>query len=327
MAATTEEIAQAAGVGVGTLYNAFASKEKLYGAVIERIANELLEGVRSVASAPVEPEEMLEDLIRFRLTDYDRHRLFFVLFSCERSSGVYPEPETLSDRAVSSYYRYLDAVGKILERGVEAGILDRMHPVYLALSFEGTLNAFMGYWSRPEQSESLDAQVRRIKETLLKVAAPKPAAWPVPEEATEQTLAVPREVFITRFDFQRLKELIAVARGFGGEEFARHLDDLDRELSAGRIVDPKSVPADVVTMNSRVRLRDVETGESVVRSLVFPVDAGKAPENTSVLDSMGTSLLGYRVGSIIEVTEAQVKKRYQVEEILYQPESAGDYHL
>ncbi|HOI53657.1 MAG TPA: TetR family transcriptional regulator [Phycisphaerae bacterium] len=327
VATTTEEIAQAAGVGVGTIYNSFSSKERLYGAVIERIADALLEKMRDLASRPLDAEEVLEALIRMRLADYDRHRLFFVLFSCEQSSDAYPQPEALSDRVVSSYYRYLDMVGKLLERGVEARLFEGIHPLYLALSFEGVLGAFMGYWSRPEQSEPLDAQVQRVKETLLKVAAPKTGTRVDGTADTQANMEPSREIFITRYDFQRLKELIAVARGFGNEEIARHLSDLDLGLGRGRIVDPKLVPPDVVTMNSRVLLQEPDGGESQVRSLVFPVDAGKSAENVSILEPMGTAMLGCRVGSVMQFDEAGQQKRLRVRAIQYQPESAGDYHL
>ncbi|NLX58705.1 MAG: TetR family transcriptional regulator [Phycisphaerae bacterium] len=327
VATTTEQIAQAAGVGVGTIYNSFSSKERLYGAVIERIADGLLEEMRDLASRPLGAEGVLEALIRTRLVDYDRHRLFFVLFSCEQSSGAYPQPEALSDRVVSSYYRYLDMVGKLLERGVEAGLFERIHPLYLALSFEGVLGAFMGYWSRPEQSEPLDAQVRRVKETLLKVAAPKHVVAASSAAVVRADAEPCREIFITRYDFQRLKELIAVARGFGNEELARHLGDLDEGLARGRIVDPKLVPPDVVTMNSRVLLQDSDGGPSQVRSLVFPVDAGKSAENVSILEPMGTAMLGCRVGSLMQFEETGRRRRLRIQAIQYQPESAGDYHL
>lgn len=325
VATTTEQIAEAAGAAVGTIYNSFGSKEKLYGAVIERIIDDLLKRVREVASAPLGVEDALENLIRLRLGDYDRHRLFFVLFSCERGVGVYPEPEALSDRVVSSYYRYLDMVGRLLERGIEAGLFESIHPVYLALSFEGVLSAFLGYWSRPEQTETLDGQVRRVKETVLMMSAPRSGGRTVEADATGGEPS--REIFITRYDYQRLKELIAVARGFGNEEIARHLAELDQGLARGKIVDPKMVPADVVTMNSRVLIRDLDSGQLLVRSLVFPVDDGKTAENISILDPMGTTMLGCRVGTGMQTDEGDRPRRFRIEEILYQPENAGDYHL
>jgi len=38
-------------------------------------------------------------------------------------------------------------------------------------------------------------------------------------------------------------------------------------------------------------------------------------------------MLGYRVGDVIEWDVPKGKRRLKVEEILYQPEAAGDYDL
>jgi regulator of nucleoside diphosphate kinase len=57
------------------------------------------------------------------------------------------------------------------------------------------------------------------------------------------------------------------------------------------------------------------------------VDAAKDNESISILEPMGTALLGCRVGDIVEFAEGDVKRFLRVENLLYQPESAGDFHL
>ena len=47
----------------------------------------------------------------------------------------------------------------------------------------------------------------------------------------------------------------------------------------------------------------------------------------SVLEPIGTALLGYRVGDIIEWKVPKGIRKIKVEELLYQPEAAGDFHL
>jgi len=80
-------------------------------------------------------------------------------------------------------------------------------------------------------------------------------------------------------------------------------------------------------MNSKVRLKDLDSGEEVIYSLVFPNDANVAENKISVLAPVGTALIGYRVGDPIEWKVPRGLKRLKIEEILYQPERAGDYHL
>jgi regulator of nucleoside diphosphate kinase len=42
---------------------------------------------------------------------------------------------------------------------------------------------------------------------------------------------------------------------------------------------------------------------------------------------MGTALIGCKTGETIEVEVPSGQTRLRINEILYQPEAAGDYHL
>ena len=105
------------------------------------------------------------------------------------------------------------------------------------------------------------------------------------------------------------------------------LEKLEDELARGRIVAPKKVPADVVTMNSRVRFRMVETGREFEKTLCYPADLGKVEDGVSIFAPMGSALLGLRVGQTIawSLTGDGKAREVEVVGILYQPESAGDY--
>ena len=80
-------------------------------------------------------------------------------------------------------------------------------------------------------------------------------------------------------------------------------------------------------MNSRVRLRDLRTGEDETYTLVYPEEADIDEGRLSVLAPLGTALLGSRNGQTIVVNAPGGRRRLKVERILYQPEAAGDYHL
>ena len=135
-----------------------------------------------------------------------------------------------------------------------------------------------------------------------------------------------RIVYITEYDLKRLREFIEDAKQIErrGNEY---LDSLDVELSRGKVVAPAEVPPDVVTMNSRVRLVDLDTHEEMVYILVFPQEADLTQSKISVLAPIGTAMLGYRVGDTFTWQVPDGVRRLQVKEVLYQPEAAGDYHL
>lgn len=135
-----------------------------------------------------------------------------------------------------------------------------------------------------------------------------------------------RKVFITEFDKNRLEELISVADAFGPN--ARDdLADLRQELSRAKVVPSGKVPPDVVTMNSRVVLADEDTGERMTYTLVFPKDADIDSGRISVLAPVGTAILGFAQGDVVEWQVPSGTRRIRIEEVVYQPEAAGDLHL
>jgi regulator of nucleoside diphosphate kinase len=80
-------------------------------------------------------------------------------------------------------------------------------------------------------------------------------------------------------------------------------------------------------MNSKAQVRDLETNEIMTYTLVFPGNANIDDGKISVLAPVGTALLGHRAGEEFEWHVPAGPVRLRVEEVLYQPEAAGHYHL
>ena len=135
-----------------------------------------------------------------------------------------------------------------------------------------------------------------------------------------------RQIFITVFDMQRLEQLIESASDKPSRD-SRYLEELAEELLTAEGVDPTGIPPDVITMNSKVCLQDLDSGEDLVYTLVFPGDADLESGRISVLAPVGTAMIGYRKGDRITWSVPGGLKRLKVKKILYQPEAAGDFHL
>ena len=65
---------------------------------------------------------------------------------------------------------------------------------------------------------------------------------------------------------------------------------LRRELERAEIVAPHEVPPDVITMNSRAELLDLDTNEHMEFTLVFPDEADIEEGKISVLAPLGTAM-------------------------------------
>lgn len=138
-------------------------------------------------------------------------------------------------------------------------------------------------------------------------------------------MADSHQIYITSFDMDRLKNILASPAMQSGPN-KEHLVALQQELDRANIVEPKDIPGDVVTMNSKFRMRDMESGEVVEYTLVFPHEADIKQNKLSVLAPIGMGLLGYKAGDVFEWTVPSGKRVLKVEEILYQPEASGNYN-
>ena len=91
------------------------------------------------------------------------------------------------------------------------------------------------------------------------------------------------------------------------------LEEVDRAntLPAGEL------PADVVTMNSRVTFQDEATQETHSVELVYPKDANMEAQKLSVLSPMGAGLIGMQQGSSIDwPTRQGVLRRVKIVEVV-----------
>jgi len=127
-------------------------------------------------------------------------------------------------------------------------------------------------------------------------------------------------IYITEADFERLSHLVEGRRSGRGPD-PENLDTLERELHRADVVEAEAIPSDVVTMNSEVRLKDLDSGDIKVYRLVFPSQVGKA-NSISILAPIGIAMLGYRVGDIFEWRVPKGIRRLKVLDVLYQPEAA-----
>jgi regulator of nucleoside diphosphate kinase len=134
-----------------------------------------------------------------------------------------------------------------------------------------------------------------------------------------------KEIGITAVDFDRLQSLLDSPRYRSTQ--APLLMALREELDCGAVVSSDAVPKAVVTMHSRVRVRDLKAQESETYTLVYPDQADINENKLSVLAPLGMALLGTSVGQIVKFDAPAGQRRLKIEKILYQPEASGDFHL
>ena len=118
-----------------------------------------------------------------------------------------------------------------------------------------------------------------------------------------------------------LEDLLAEARALYPE--GTQLRPLGEELKRAIVVAPEDVPDDVITMNSRAEILDLESGETFIFTLVFPSQANIDEGKISVLAPIGAGMLGYRLHDEFEWRVPAGLRRMRVTKIHYQPEAAA----
>jgi len=132
----------------------------------------------------------------------------------------------------------------------------------------------------------------------------------------------PETIYITDRDLERLEQILLRVPQSG------NVKELLNELDRATVVPSEEIPPDVVTMNSRITFKELETGEESEVTLVYPSDANLEKRKVSILAPVGAALIGLRVGDEIEWPLPSGKRRtYKITSVLFQPEAEGQYHL
>ena len=134
-----------------------------------------------------------------------------------------------------------------------------------------------------------------------------------------------RQIYVTASDMKRLNDLME-AENFSPRDRGE-MKSLQSEIAKAKVVDSRDVPNTVVTLNSHLRLRDMEDDSEIVVTLVFPSEANIDSGRLSVMSPIGTAILGYAEGDTIEWDVPGGRRRIKIDKVIYQPEAAGDFHL
>lgn len=123
------------------------------------------------------------------------------------------------------------------------------------------------------------------------------------------------------------RERLELVEHMTGAEDRGDLAGLTSELSRAVVVPAAQIPADVITMRSRVRLLDLDDGSTYEYTVVYPDEADVARGRISIVAPIAAAIIGCREGDEVEWDVPGGRRRFKVDAVLYQPEAAGDTHL
>jgi regulator of nucleoside diphosphate kinase len=130
-----------------------------------------------------------------------------------------------------------------------------------------------------------------------------------------------RQIVISEPNARVLRSLLRARNGATHDQ--EHLEDLRVELERALVLDPSQLSPSVVTMHAAVRVRDLESGRRQELTLVSPHEADVSAGRISVLAPLGTALLGYRQGDVVERVMPGGLRRLLIEDVAQSPVAAG----
>jgi len=134
------------------------------------------------------------------------------------------------------------------------------------------------------------------------------------------------ELIVSSLDYVRIQKQINEAKQKKTID-AKEAERLINELNAATILNPHEIPGDVVTMKFIVKILFIEEGKQGEFKIVYPEEANFKDKKVSIFSPIATALIGFRVGDTIEWMVPGGLTKIRIDEIIYQPEAAGDYSL
>lgn len=128
-------------------------------------------------------------------------------------------------------------------------------------------------------------------------------------------------IVITWPDHAQLTAMVEARQKNRNCHDAKAFERLAGELARARLVAAQDIPADVVTMNTMAKVRDLDSDEVFTFTLSWPEQANAAIACINVLAPLGMALLGCRVGQQVEWDVPGGFRRLRIEAVLFQPEN------
>src|SRR5213593_3359739 len=167
------------------------------------------------------------------------------------------------------------------------------------------------YYSRPRRRDSAALFFRKgqvVKEVIL-----TPEGYKKLQEEIE---------YLSNDKRREVADRIRIAREFGDIAENAEYDDakneqalLEERLRDARVINKKDVAKDVVSVGSKVKLRDVTAKQTVEYYIVGSAEANPAKNKLSNESPVGKAIIGHKKGETVEVTAPRGSMKYKILEI------------
>jgi transcription elongation factor GreA len=135
--------------------------------------------------------------------------------------------------------------------------------------------------------------------------------------------------YLTNDKRREVAERIKHAREFGDISENSEYDDakneqamleqrivqLEERLRRARIIEPEDVPAGVVAVGTRVRLKDIDANETIEYVIVGSAEANPREQKLSNESPVGRAIIGRKKGETVDVAAPRGSLKYKIMDV------------
>lgn len=166
---TVEEIADRAGVAVGSIYNHFGSKAGLHAAVVQRALDVDRRFMDHAYTPHRDPVEQLyaaaEEYLRF----YLENPAYFRMLAFPNDPGQYRAGQELADRLAQSVHQQNRRMVDAISRAVDDGTVRPVDPEAVATVLWSAWNGIISLGWRPDRLRRSETELRELLKTATDV--------------------------------------------------------------------------------------------------------------------------------------------------------------
>ena len=133
-----------------------------------------------------------------------------------------------------------------------------------------------------------------------------------------------KQMLVTVNDYRRLIGLMEFASLKA--KMPQIAEQLDNALMSAKMLPPENISSSVITMDSRVLIRDLSSGREAELTIAYPKDADNRQGKISVFSEIGIALLGQQGGDTVSWKVPAGNGQFEILKITYQPEAVGKYY-
>ncbi|OGP83063.1 MAG: hypothetical protein A2V87_02030 [Deltaproteobacteria bacterium RBG_16_58_17] len=164
---TVAEIANASGFAIGTLYQFFKSKEKLYTAVLTEKLEMMYAGIQKAVAEEPDLLKKIEVLVAAQFRFVENNTEFCSIFIRGDYLSLSEGSMELRARMIKDYTVYASFVEGVMRKGIRAGVLKKMDPRLMADALMGIINSYASKWLIAAEGTSPMVNVQTVVDIFL----------------------------------------------------------------------------------------------------------------------------------------------------------------